>query len=150
MNYCLAFHKIKHVSIIIAFVFLFSISACKQQGQNISDLVSESSWTISDIISTSETPPPTALIDREVTFTKGGLEISGPCNQIGGFFAVDETGQIIRSEVHMTLIDCQSLDDHEAVLLQYFRESNQLIVDDGTMIMKGSQGEVHFAQSTNG
>lgn len=112
-----------HLVLLFVLIALFISSACDQQEQDISELLSEGSWIISDISSNSATPAPTALIGTEVTFANGGVEMSGPCNQMGGFYEVDKAGTVTRSEVHMTLKDCGSMDEQEVVLLRYFQES---------------------------
>jgi hypothetical protein len=137
----------KLLAMILLSVFLFVFSACDQKDQpvDISSLL-EGNWIISNIISHSETPPPAIFIDTEVRFTNGGIEISdGPCNLIGGFYEINEAGEVTRSEVHMTLIDC-GINEQETAFLRYFDQSYQLSFDVEYLIMHSLQGEVHFVQ----
>lgn len=137
-----------HLVKLFIFMLLMMFPACDQQTQDVSNLISQGSWTISNITSNSATPPPTALISTEVIFANGGVEMSGPCNQMGGFYEVDEAGKVTRAEVHMTLKDCNSMDEQEVALLQYFHESSQLSFDGEQLIMQSSQGEIHFIQNS--
>jgi heat shock protein HslJ len=141
----------KLLAMILISVSLFVFSACDQKDQpvDVSSLL-DGSWRISNIISNSETPPPAIFIDTEVRFANGGIEISdGPCNLIGGFYEVNEAGEVIRSEVHMTLMDC-GINEQETAFLRYFDQSNQLSFNGEYLIMYSLQGEVHFIQENRG
>lgn len=138
----------------IALTFFFVLlpvvvfTACDQEDVEISEFLFEGRWTISEINSNSATPAPTTLINTEVTFADGGVDMSGPCNQMGGFYEVDEAGKVTRSEVHMTLKDCGPMDEQEVVLLRYFQDSNQLSFNGEQLIMQSLQGEVYFTKNS--
>lgn len=141
-----------HRPIILIGICLIAFAACKQTQppNDMSTVLSNGQWVIADITSDTATPPPTLFINTAVSFENGGLELTGPCNQIGGFYEVDEVGKVTKAAVHMTLMDCGSEAEQEVVLLRYFDESNHLSFDGDDLVMHSLQGRIHFRQAEAG